>query len=95
MYVEPTNRWIGVPVVPGYNGETMRIFDRATGALVTNIPLDKRGIRALVTLGFRDAAATLLRNEKDLQTARIDALAIARWRRDSYSDVSVTRLPTL
>ena len=94
IYVEPTNRWIGVPVVPGFGGETMRIFDRATGALVTSIPLDKRGIRALVTLGFRDAAATLLRDEDDLQTARIDTLAVARWRHDSISDVSVTLLPT-
>jgi hypothetical protein len=95
VYVEPTSRWIGVPVVPIYGGDTMRIFDRATGALVTNIPLDKRGIRALVTLGFRDAAAALLRDEHDLQTARIDTLAIARWRRDNISDVSVTRLPAL
>ena len=93
VYVEPTNRWIGVAVVPGFNGETMRIFDRATGALVTNIPLDKRGIRALVTLGFHDASATLLRDEEDLQTARIDALSVARWRHDNVSDVRVTLLP--
>ena len=94
VYVEPTNRWIGVPVVPGYGNDMMRIYDRATGVLATTLPLDKRGTRALVALGFRAAPTTLIRDEQDLQTTRVDALAIARGRRDNVSDVIVTRLPT-
>lgn len=93
LHVEPTNRWIGVSVVPGYGGEAMRVFDRATGALVATIPLDKRGIRALVTLGFRPTPTKLDRDETDLQTTRIDRLAVARWRHEPTSDVRVTLLP--